>query len=308
VRRDRRRSGPTTAEVARHYDELDPFYRRLWGEHLHHGLWLDRRATPDQAVRALVDLVAHAAEIDSGASVCDVGCGYGATARLLATEWQAAVVGYTISERQYRVARDHPGAHPAPRYVLGDWLTNDQPSDAFDCVVAIESSEHVVDKAGFFRQVSRVLRPGGRAVVCTWLAGDAPTRWQTRWLLDPIAVEGRLAPLGRAADYRGWLAGAGLTDIAIEDLSERVAPTWAVGLRRLVRYLLTSPTPWRYLLDLRNTEKPFVRTAVRIWLGYRVGAVRYGLVSARKPPRIPADDVRDSSGVPSRANARSSPA
>ena len=27
------------ASVADHYDELDDFYREIWGEHVHHGLW-----------------------------------------------------------------------------------------------------------------------------------------------------------------------------------------------------------------------------------------------------------------------------
>jgi tocopherol O-methyltransferase len=26
--------------VALHYDELDHFYRDVWGDHVHHGLWL----------------------------------------------------------------------------------------------------------------------------------------------------------------------------------------------------------------------------------------------------------------------------
>jgi len=31
--------------VADHYDELDPVYRRVWGEHVHHGLWATGRET-----------------------------------------------------------------------------------------------------------------------------------------------------------------------------------------------------------------------------------------------------------------------
>ena len=32
--------------VASHYDELDRFYRDIWGEHVHHGLWLRGEETP----------------------------------------------------------------------------------------------------------------------------------------------------------------------------------------------------------------------------------------------------------------------
>ena len=48
----------TTAAVAAHYDELDPFYREVWGEHVHHGFWATGRESPTAAAEALVDLVA----------------------------------------------------------------------------------------------------------------------------------------------------------------------------------------------------------------------------------------------------------
>ena len=31
------------ADIASHYDELDRFYRDIWGEHVHHGLAVVRR-------------------------------------------------------------------------------------------------------------------------------------------------------------------------------------------------------------------------------------------------------------------------
>lgn len=40
------------AGVAGHYDALDVFYRDLWGERLHHGLWLTGRETPAQQDRS----------------------------------------------------------------------------------------------------------------------------------------------------------------------------------------------------------------------------------------------------------------
>jgi len=48
---------------------------------------------PDEAVRELVRQVAFEAGIVRGSHVCDVGCGYGATARMLESEYGAEVVG-----------------------------------------------------------------------------------------------------------------------------------------------------------------------------------------------------------------------
>ncbi|MFX8891546.1 hypothetical protein ABTN09_21320, partial [Acinetobacter baumannii] len=74
----------STASVALHNDELDAYYREIWGEHVHHGYWKTGRETPVQAVNALVDLLEEQLDLTAGRQVCDLGCGYGATARRLA--------------------------------------------------------------------------------------------------------------------------------------------------------------------------------------------------------------------------------
>jgi hypothetical protein len=48
-----------TSDVADHYDELDRFYRELWGEHVHHGLWRTGEEPPTVAAE---QLVAHVAD------------------------------------------------------------------------------------------------------------------------------------------------------------------------------------------------------------------------------------------------------
>lgn len=83
-------SPPREAEVGGHYDELDPLYRELWGEDLHHGLWEGAGDDAAAAVRRLTDRVAGAAAVGAGDRVCDVGCGYGRTAEVLAREHGAS--------------------------------------------------------------------------------------------------------------------------------------------------------------------------------------------------------------------------
>ena len=89
----------TSAAVAQHYDDLDPFYRELWGDHVHHGLWTTGLENPAQAVENLIACVARRLELDPGQHVCDVGCGYGATAQWLAEHHGVHVTGLTISGR-----------------------------------------------------------------------------------------------------------------------------------------------------------------------------------------------------------------
>ena len=195
-----------SVDVADHYEDLDGIYREIWGEHLHHGLWRTGRESPGEAVEQLVELVASEVGVSPGCSAVDIGCGYGATARQLADRYGAQVTGLTITAAQYRYA---VAATPQdnPRYFLRDWLVNGLPDASFDAAYAIESTEHIEDKAGAFAEAFRVLRPGGRFVVCAWTAADVSRPWQNRHLLEPICREGRLPAMGPRR--LPWSAGRG---------------------------------------------------------------------------------------------------
>jgi cyclopropane fatty-acyl-phospholipid synthase-like methyltransferase len=91
-------------DVADHYDELDQFHREIWGEHIHHGLWERGDETTEEAVARLVTAAAERGRIGAGTRVCDVGCGYGATARILVLERGATVSAITVSPEQHRRA------------------------------------------------------------------------------------------------------------------------------------------------------------------------------------------------------------
>lgn len=279
---------PERTAVAHHYDELDAFYRELWGEDLHHGLWLRGNETPAEATANLTRVVAARARIGPGDRVCDVGCGYGGSSRWFAEHLGARVVGITVSEAQRRHLAGRRGGPGAPRYVLGDWADNPFTSAGFDAVVAIESLSHMSDPRSFFAECRRVLRPGGRLVIAAWLAAENPSPWRIRYLLRPICTEGRLHGLGSRTEHRRFLQEAGLRADGFEDLSKRVRRTWTVCARRAVVRLLHDPDARRYLRDPERTERGFARALVRIGVAYRLGALRYGLFTAT---RRPTDDA-----------------
>ena len=277
-------SAATTGEaVASHYDELDPYYRSLWGQHVHHGLWESGRESPQEAAVGLSHLVAKRARIREGVRVCDVGCGYGATARLLASEYGARVTGITVSRKQYEEAVDRSDGNPD--FVLRDWMENDFPAETFDAVIAIESTEHLPDVAHGIREMSRVLLPGGRLVICAWMAGPHPAAWQVRHLLEPICREGCLVGMGDAEDYHRWIAEAGLSMETVEDLSRQVRRTWPICIRRTFAGFFTDPSLRRYLLGNVGRNRIFAVTLVRIWIAYLTGAMRYVVFTATQGAR-----------------------
>jgi tocopherol O-methyltransferase len=273
------------ADIASHYDELDRFYRDVWGEHVHHGLWLRGDETRAEAVHQLAELVAREAQAGPGSRVMDIGCGYGATSQFLAEHFGAHVTGITISETQHAIAQARSAAATPqfnpPIYIYGDWLTNTLPSESFDAAIAIESSEHM-DKAGFFAQAHRVLRPGGRLVVNSWLSRETPTRNQVRWLIEPICREGRMPHLGTESDYRRWAADAGFAVERFQDITKGIERTWPSIVRIFLVKLLTNPAYIRFILDPKSKNAIFGLTILRLWIAFRTGAMHYGVFTLTK--------------------------
>ncbi len=264
--------------VAGHYDVLDRFYRELWGEHVHHGLWRTGAETPQEAARQLAVEVADRAGIGAGDRVVDVGCGYGGAARLLAGERGATVTGLTISAAQARAAPAVPGV----QVLVRSWLENRLPDGAFDAAIAIESLSHMGDRERAFAEIGRVVRPGGRVAVVDWLAGERVRPAERRLLLDPICREGHLPRLSPASRYAALLRGAGFEVTAEDDLTARAARTWRIVAGRLVRRLATDAPARRFLLSRGNPERAFALSLARIPLAYRTGAMRLVLLAGRR--------------------------
>lgn len=264
--------------VADHYDELDPIYRRVWGEHVHHGLWTTGRETPAEAVEALVDAVGDRLGLLPGHACVDIGCGYGSTARRLAVTRGVRVIGVTLSAEQARYAAAHPVAGVDIR--VRDWLANGLDDASAGAAWAIESSEHMVDKPRFFAEAHRVLAPGGRFVICAWLAETGASGWKVRHLLEPICREGRLPSMGTREEYEAMATDAGFTVTGYEDVSCRVARTWPICARRLVKALLVDPEMRR--LALRSRTRNSFPGIPRLILAYRTGAMHYGIFTLTK--------------------------
>jgi demethylmenaquinone methyltransferase / 2-methoxy-6-polyprenyl-1,4-benzoquinol methylase len=136
----------------------------------------------DQAWRRFA--VRHALVIP-GDRVLDVACGTGDLTEQFARTDAAEVLGVDFTPEMLEVARrklsSKPEIKPKVAYREGDAQALDLPDAAFDVVSIAFGIRNVADPARAIRELSRVLRPGGRLVI---LEFDTPRFPPFRWLND----------------------------------------------------------------------------------------------------------------------------
>lgn len=263
-----------------HYDLSTLFYRLLWGQHIHHGLW-DADEAPDVAQLNLTDTLAGLAGVKSGDRVLDVGCGMGGSSIRLAKRYGAEVTGITLSpvQRLWATAAarmESVSQQTTFRRVDAEKAQFDPTS--FDVVWSIECTEHLFDKPAFFRRAASWLRPCGRMTICAWLAGPRASEPSGAEQVRRVC-EGFLCPsLGSSSDYTGWMSDAGLIVEPMLDWTDRVTETWEICRRRVqqtrVRWLAR-------IIDRQTTQ--FLDDFTTILEAYRSRAMSYGCFVARKP-------------------------
>jgi SAM-dependent methyltransferase len=140
-----------------------------------------------------------------GQSVLESGCGGGGGIRYLARYHDpAALAGVDLLPGNVEACRLQTTGHPW-RLEVADASRLPFPGESFDAVISIESSGHYERPLAFFREVSRVLKPGG----ALYLADLRPT--------GPLWGAGR-----DLASLRMELRQAGLAILAESDLSAGV--------------------------------------------------------------------------------------
>jgi len=91
-------------EVKEFYDVTSPFWRDLWGIHVHHGYWKTGKESKEIAQNQLTEELAERVGIRNGMNILDVGCGMGGSSIWLAKKYNAQTIGITLSPVQVDIA------------------------------------------------------------------------------------------------------------------------------------------------------------------------------------------------------------
>jgi len=184
--------------------------------------------------------------VTAGDRVLDVACGTG-NAALVAARTGAQVTGLDGSQRLVEVARERvPGAE----FVVGDATAMPFEDGQFDAAVSVFGVILVRPAEKAAAELARVVRPGGRIAITSWLPlgpvfeaitlmrqaiervrpaeGPPPVNWS-----DPAMLEELLGGHGEMEVSEHELPQDGTAPEEIWDRWERLHPMW-IGARRLL--------------------------------------------------------------------------
>ncbi|MGH8961048.1 MAG: SAM-dependent methyltransferase [Jatrophihabitantaceae bacterium] len=155
-------------DPAEHYDRVTEAWSLLLGDELHYGVFEAGDEPLSTATANLTRRMIDAADLTHGLRVLDVGCGSGAPACRLAAEFGVDVVGITTSEVGVAAARERAAAAGlrGVTFVQRDGTDNRFPDSTFDRVWVLESAHLMRERERLIAECARVLRPGGRLVLC----------------------------------------------------------------------------------------------------------------------------------------------
>ena len=179
---------------------------------LHYGIWDATTRNLSDAIINTNAQLARMGNISQKDIILDAGCGVGGSAIFLAKKYGCEVTGITLSQRQVATAtgfaRKNTVEHLV-RFQTADYTQTRFPDNHFDVVWAIESMQTAANKSSFFKEISRILQPGGRLLIADvfkrgqWDIGQTPVM-QTMlngWAMSDIISIEQLQKTGKKYNF-----------------------------------------------------------------------------------------------------------
>jgi ubiquinone/menaquinone biosynthesis C-methylase UbiE len=152
--------------------------------------------------------------------VLDIGCGIGGPAFYLAREYGANVVGTDLEpsliERAKKAAKKH-GLEDKTEFWVVEPGPLTFPENSFDFVVSSGAFTQISAKAEMFKEVLRVLKPGGVFSVYDWMKNEGEFSEDMEYFFK---MEGLTYAMEVPERYTKILEKAGFVDVELVERSE----------------------------------------------------------------------------------------
>jgi cyclopropane-fatty-acyl-phospholipid synthase len=243
--------------VAHHYDLSGQLY----------DLFLDTdkqyscayfRSPEDTLEQAQANKKAHIAaklRLEPGMRVLDIGCGWGGMALTLARDYQARVLGVTLSEEQYKIATARAraeGLEERVEFRLMDYRAVDE---TFDRIVSVGMFEHVGTPhyREYFRHVRDKLTDNGIALIHT-IGRTLPPGHTNPWIAKYIFPGGYTPAMSEA-----------MRAVELEDLYPTDVEVWRLHYAETLRHWYD-----RFMANRDRVKAIYDERFCRMWKFYLV--------------------------------------
>lgn len=287
----------THPDVHSYYDHTRFDYRRIWNRRrrdvaVHFGYYDEHAHRHEDALDNMNRVLAGYAGIQAGERVLDAGCGVGNACFWLAEHLQARVTGVNIVASQIADCRQQAALKNLPEasFVEADFCNIPFENDTFDVVWACESVCHAPEKAAFYREAFRVLKPGGRLVMAEYMRQNRPVSTKGEQLLAAWLRPWAIPDIDTADEHRQHATGAGFEQIVIHDATANVRVSLR-NLHDLSAAWLPFGKVFRFFHIVNDIRLDNVKASMRQYEALREDAWMYGILTARKIgfPLIDAD-------------------
>jgi ubiquinone/menaquinone biosynthesis C-methylase UbiE len=158
--------------------------------------------------------------LQSGDLVIDVGSGLGGPSRQLAAAYKCRITGIDLTDEYCRVASalaERVGLSSVVRYQQGSALAMPFADASFDVAYTQHVAMNIADKGALYREIARVLKPGGRFGIYDLLQGlGGGVHFPVPWAKDQST-----SFLATPDDMRKLLVDAGFQITVWNDTSEK---------------------------------------------------------------------------------------
>jgi len=264
-------------KIIEHYDAVSPYYSSLWGQHIHHGYWIRGDESKETAQNQLMDHLAQLADIQTGARILDIGCGFGGTSLYLAKKFNASTTGITISPVQVQMAKEAAAKTNLDASFLLMDAEEMQFAQPFDVLWSVESISHYHDPRKFFASAVKFLKPGGVFALTDWFQKENLSRADRKKFITPIE-KGMMVELRGMNEYNEFLVASGLHVVHRQDLTLNCAKSWDIGLD-----IIKDKKFWALAAKLGVEFVTNLKSFYAMRAGFTSGTFVYGLFVAKLP-------------------------
>ena len=275
--------------IISYYDNTRLDYWALWFRHrnrsVHFGYYDNSVSSHHEALLNLNQVMADKIGIGNGDVILDAGCGQGESSLWLARHYQVGVEGITLVPHQVEIA----GKEAGKRKILGkvnfseqDYTSTQFADETFSVVWACESMCHAYQKADFYKEAFRLLKPGGRIICADYFRTNRPLAANGENLLHSWLKGWSINDIDTRDEHLKNATQAGFINFELSDITQYTKPSlrnlhsvasrlW--GLGKILRFfgLRNDVNHGNHFASIKQYEA----LEKNLWF--------YGLLSMKKP-------------------------